>query len=58
MRADGEMAATQSERERQALKQELINARLEAQLSLHNTLSDHQAELERLSNEKVTFCVI
>lgn len=58
LRADGEMAATQYERERQTLKQELINAQHEAQLSLRNALSDHQEELERLTNDKVSSCVV
>lgn len=58
LRADGEMAAVQSERERQTLKQELINTQQEAQLSLRNVLSDHQEELERLTNDKVSFCVV
>lgn len=58
MRADGEMAAAQSEREKQALKQELINAQHEAQSSLRNALSDHQEELDRLTNDKVSSCVV
>lgn len=53
LRADRETVLSQSEREKDMLRDALTAAQQEAQRSLHMALSDHQEELERLTNQKV-----
>lgn len=53
LRADRETVLSQSEREKDMLRDALTAAQQEAQRSLRMALSDHQEELERLTNQKV-----
>ena len=53
VRSDGENMSAQAEREKQALKQTLHAAQLEAQQALRKAISEHQEETERLVSEKV-----
>ena len=53
MRADGENALAQSEREREALSQALSSNQQEFQQALRTAITDHQEEAERLTAEKV-----
>lgn len=53
LRADRETVLSQSEREKDMLRDALTTAQQEAQRSLRMALSDHQEELERLTNQKV-----
>lgn len=54
VRADGEHALAQAEREKQALTQTLNAAQLEAQQALRKAIAEHQEEVERLISEKVS----
>lgn len=53
LRAERETLLSQSEKEKDALRDALTAAQHEAQRSLRTALSDHQEELERLSHQKV-----
>lgn len=53
LRADRETILSQSEKERDALRDSLAAAQHEAQRALRAALTDHQEELERLTNQKV-----
>lgn len=53
LRAERETVLSQSEKEKDALRDALVAAQHEAQRALRMALSDHQEELERLTNQKV-----
>lgn len=53
LRTERETVLSQSEKEKDALRDALAAAQHEAQRALRTALSDHQEELERLTNQKV-----
>lgn len=56
VRADGQLAQAQSEREKDDLAQALALGQQEAQQVLRSAQIDHQEEVERLISEKVRGC--
>lgn len=58
-RADRETVLSQTEREKDMLRDALTAAQQEAQRSVRMALADHHEELERLTSQKVkSFCTL